>query len=479
MDNYACQFSRSARLVATLLYLAIGLLLILKIPDIVGYSFLGKYIYVVISYFVVTGIWLTYIYKYGFYIFEPSTIVLVITIITYSIEPLISIITDDTTIGGFEVFDGCYKATTIYMFATIIFMFFYYNTSYRRKQFVFFENFGWYRNINRKVHVQTLLILAYLFVLIGVGVSLIDLLMRGYDIEYIFSLGVSGEFSVGEESTGVFINLRYLMIPGFLYLDIYETRKWRTILLRAIVLACLLIRTTRWIVIVLLMSPIVLKYLRENRKVNYSRFVIYIVIFILIISGMQFTRSFVRDGLGAANASWNNFDLMYIWSAFSGNFDLYKTLYGAVSYFPDKHFYTLGQQMIVLTLVTCIPRSIWSNKPVSIIDSVLKPYFMGQESVRGHWAYAQLTEFYIEFGIIGVMICMAIFGRLCAGIRNMYVNNRDIHDYVLAAFLFPMLMQFVIRGYMPINFWALFFMLIPVWIMRLLNLGDKYEQQNY
>ena len=104
---------------------------------------------------------------------------------------------------------------------------------------------------------------------------------------------------------------------------------------------------------------------------------------------------------------------------------------------------------------------------------------MGQESVRGHWAYAQLTEFYIEFGIIGVMICMAIFGRLCAGIRNMYVNNRDIHDYVLAAFLFPMLMQFVIRGYMPINFWALFFMLIPVWIMRLLNLGDKYEQQNY
>ena len=40
-------------------------------------------------------------------------------------------------------------------------------------------------------------------------------------------------------------------------------------------------------------------------------------------------------------------------------------------------------------------------------------------------------------------------------------------------------MQFVIRGYMPINFWALFFMLIPVWIMRLLNLGDKYEQQNY
>ena len=113
MDNYACQFSRSARLVATLLYLAIGLLLILKIPDIVGYSFLGKYIYVVISYFVVTGIWLTYIYKYGFYIFEPSTIVLVITIITYSIEPLISIITDDTTIGGFEVFDGCYKALGI------------------------------------------------------------------------------------------------------------------------------------------------------------------------------------------------------------------------------------------------------------------------------------------------------------------------------------------------------------------------------
>lgn len=480
MDNYAGRFSGVAKLTAVLIYFVIGLLLVFQMPSKLEISYTQEYVYVLTSYFIVTGIWIAYIFKFGFYIFEPSTMVLGITIITYSIEPLISIIMGDTTIEGFRVFGGCFKATTIYMLGAVAFMIFYYNT-YRKKRFVLANKV--IRNTssggNTKFRLKLLLILAYVFVLIGVGVSLIDLLMRGYSIEYIFSWGVGGDFSTGEESTGVFINLRYLMIPGFLYLDIYEKKKWRTLVLRIIVLACLLIRTTRWIVIVLLLSPIVLKYLREKKKVNYSKMLIYVVAFILIIAGMQFTRSFVRDGAGASGASWSEFGLMDIWVAFSGNFDLYKTLYGAVTYFPNKHFYTMGQQMIVLTLVTCIPRSIWPGKPVSIIDSVLKPYFMGQGAVRGHWAYAQLTEFYIEFGIIGVIVCMAVFGRLCAAIRNMYVNPKDIHDYILAAFLFPMLMQFVIRGYMPINFWALFFMLVPIWIMRLLNLGDKYEQQNH
>lgn len=486
MDNYAGQFSKNGKIVATILYFVLGLYLTFKTPEDV--TFFGEYIFVLLSYFIVAGAWLACIYKFGFYIFEPSTMVLGITIITFSIQPLISILTNDTTIMGFSVFDGCYKATTIYILAALTFMFVYYNSSYGRLGFVFGRQYSrstysdqndYNKRINSDDNEYTnssaLVFLAYIFVIIGVGVSLMDLLMRGYSLDYIFSWGTSGDFSAGEESTGVFINLRYLMIPGFLYLDVYEKRKLLPTLLRIVVLACLLIRTTRWIVIVLLMSPIVLKYLREQKKVNYSKLIFYIVLFALIVGGMQFTRGFVRDGAGAAVASWNEFDLMYIWGAFSGNFDLYKTLYGAVTYFPDEHFYTLGQQMILLTLVTCIPRSIWPGKPVSIIDSVLKPYFMGEGSVRGHWAYAQLTEFYVEFGVLGVIICMGIFGKLCASIRNMYVSPRSIHDYILAAFLFPMLMQFVIRGYMPINFWALYFMLIPVWIMKFFNLGEKYE----
>lgn len=126
----------------------------------------------------------------------------------------------------------------------------------------------------------------------------------------------------------------------------------------------------------------------------------------------------------------------------------------------------MGQQLIYLTLVTCIPRAIWPNKPVSIIDSQLKPYFMGNGAVRGAWAYAQLTEFYIEFGIAGVVICMGVFASFCKFLKKCTFQPKNIHELVMVATFYPMLMQLVIRGYMPINFWAIFFMMIPITVIR-------------
>ena len=92
---------------------------------------------------------------------------------------------------------------------------------------------------------------------------------------------------------------------------------------------------------------------------------------------------------------------------------------------------------------------------------------MGEGAVRGHWAYAQMTEFYIEFGIIGVIICMYLFGRFCKYLRQLPLpSNRTVHGVVVASFFFPMLMQLVIRGYTPLNFWPIVFILIPVFIMK-------------
>ena len=87
---------------------------------------------------------------------------------------------------------------------------------------------------------------------------------------------------------------------------------------------------------------------------------------------------------------------------------------------------------------------------------------MGQGSIDGAWAYAQLTEFYIEFGIIGTLFLFGLFAKLCLWLKKKAIIPRTYHDLVIASFMFPMLMQLVIRGYLPINFWALFFMTIPI-----------------
>lgn len=450
---------RQTRITVLIGYFLIGFLFSLKIFNVES-SYTWNYMFVLFSYFVVTGVWLSYLFRYGFYIFSPVTMVAVLTIITFSIEPMISMLTDDTLLSGKYVYNGCIKATIVYIVGMVAFLWVYYN------------NFSFGKNISSKISDEwdgdyykntTMLVLAYVFVFIGLGVSVLDLLKQGFSLQYILSAGTQGSYDASEDSVGVFINLRYFMMPGFLYLDVYSERKLPKNILRFVAIMCFFLRNKRWIIILLILAPIALHYYKEKRKPPIKLIFLVAVIFGVAIGAMQFMRGISHS---VSDIDWSEFGLIDIWKGVAGNFDLYKTLYAAVTYFPDQHFYTMGQQMIYLTIVTCIPRAIWPNKPVSIIDRELKVYFMGQGAVQGAWAYAQMTEFYIEFGWIGVVVCMILFSCFCKYLRRCYIEPQNIHDLIISSMMFPMLMQMVIRGYTPNNFWPIFFMILPVFVMK-------------
>ena len=102
------------------IYLLIGILLSLSKNT----QYLStEYNFILTAYFITGGAWGLCIYKKNIYIFEPATIVLGLTIITYAVAPLISINTNDLTINGFYVFDGCVEATIIYILAFCLFLF--------------------------------------------------------------------------------------------------------------------------------------------------------------------------------------------------------------------------------------------------------------------------------------------------------------------------------------------------------------------
>lgn len=453
------KIKKNTQVIILLLYIVIGMSFVFQMGK-VDSQYTPEYIVVLISYFLMVGIWILCICKFGFYLFEPITMVVGLTILTFSIEPMISMITNDTLLAGFNVYDGCVKATLIYMIALTFFFFVYYSRfSFGEKCYRNDLN-TWNGDYKKS---EKLMALAYMFTVIGVAVSLVDLIKQGFSLQYILSLGSGGSFDAKEESIGVFINLRYMMLPGFLYLDLYSDKKIIKNFLRIIAVACMFMRNKRWIIVLIILSPIALHYIQNKKKPSAKIMLSTALFMALLIGAMQYMRGMSTS---ISSVDWSSFNLLSIWKAFSGNFDLYKTLYAAVVYFPDEHFYTLGQQLVYLTLVTCIPRAIWPNKPVSIIDSQLKPYFMGNGAVRGAWAYAQLTEFYIEFGIVGVVICMCIFADFCKFLKKCTFQPKNIHELVMAATFYPMLMQLVIRGYMPINFWAMFFMMIPITVIR-------------
>lgn len=442
------------------LYLTVGLVFLLKLPNGLTVKEMTSYLFVLASYFIVGFIWIVQIDKHGFFIFEPATMVIGLTFITFSVEPMISVIQGDLGIGSFYVFDGCKKATIIYMIAILIFMFGYYNGSNFMEQK---EDDGTIYQNDRIQHLA-LVIWCGAFIL-----QVVDLISNGYSLNYIFSLGSSGALeNVEDGGLGIFGNIRYFMVTALLYLDVYSKNKKSVWILRMLSVLLSVLRGYRWIVVIYILSPIVLYAYMKRKSPKMKTIIVLICTLAIIIGAMQFVRTSLREGNGIGNYNEEaQFNLAYIWGAFQGNFDLYKSLYGAVTYFPEQQFYTMGQQMILLTIATIIPRSIWPSKPYSVIDTVYKPHFMGNDAVRGHWAYAQISEFYIEFGVTGVIICMYLFGRFCKFLRELPLyENRTVHDVVVASFFFPMLMQLVIRGYMPLNFWPIIFILIPVFFMK-------------
>lgn len=457
--------------VILLMHMFIGIVFILKIPDFLTGMQTINYMCVLFSYYFVGMLWLYYIKKYGFYIFEHANMVMVITFISFSIEPMVSMIQNDMGIGYFYVFEGCIKATIIYVIAMFFFLYAYYKKSNYK---CLYQQEDFHSDIVIKDKIVRW---AFVIWCVGFFVQVIDLISNGYSIGYIFSIGTRGTMSSTEDGgLGIFGNIRYFMITALLYLYVYSDNKKIVWILRILSIMLSALRGYRWIIVVYLLSPLVVNSYISRKSPKRKNVIIIALALILMVGGLQFVRVSLKAGQGFSNHSDAEFNFAYIWGAFQGNFDLYKTLYGAVVYFPKQHFYTLGQQMVYLALVTIIPRAVWSNKPYSVIETIYKPYFMGNDAVRGAWAYAQLTEFYIEFGIIGVVVCMYIFGKLCRLLyRTAFNNNRTIHGVVLSATMFPMLMQFIIRGYMPLNLWPTVIILLPVIFMKLFVSNKKLD----
>lgn len=467
------KISNHAKIIILLIYIFIGIALALAANAPQCYNLSTECLVIIISFFFTGGAWIYYIFQNGFYIFEPSTIVLGLTLVSYTIAPIISIYNNDLTINGFPVFNGCIKASILYDISFSLFLYFYYHhfQTYRKNSY---DKKRDYTSFPPRIK-RIIILMCFLFCFISISICLINLIKKGFSINYILSLGSQGNLEQTEEDIGAIINLRYLMVSSFLYLDLLCTSKkdkFLILTLRIIAIACLFATNKRWLIIILILSPIVLKFVFARKSPHTKNIIIVGLLLFFINGAMQYMRYYSTTSI--TNVDWSYLNFKELWKGVSGNFDLYKTLYAAVEFFPNKHSHTLGQQMIYLTLVTCIPRSIWPEKPISILEE-LKLYFMGQGSIDGAWAYAQFTEYYVEFGFIGLFILFSMFGLYCRWLKQKTNNFKSYNDLVLVAFMYPMLMQLVIRGYMPINFWSIFFMMIPVFFIK--KITKKYEKE--
>ena len=110
-----------------------------------------------------------------------------------------------------------------------------------------------------------------------------------------------------------------------------------------------------------------------------------------------------------------------------------------------------------------IPRVIWPGKPDALQKMVVTTA-VSETAAQSGMAFVNLGEFYFEFGILGCIVSMFLFGVLSRYLRRIAKINSD--GLICYSMLLPTCIQLVARGYIPSNFYLIVFLCLPTLIIR-------------
>lgn len=441
-------------------------IIILMIITIFNYEFAGKYaeeyLFVTVSMFVYL-IYNFFLFSFGkFYIFEPISLVFLLYLFIFFIDPLINIITNNTACMGYEVMSGCKKTTWIFVVSYIAFTIGYY--SKKKIIFSFGQNVN---NINWENSARSIELYATVIWVLSFVFGCIELVSKGMSMSYFLTLGLTGEIEnmYATSAFGFLGNFRFSMISAWLYLFVCNRRSLKTKVCGLLTLEYFILRGFRHSLFVLIFSPIIYAYVRERKKPRARVLVLLFTITVIVMGIMQFARGALRSG---GSVDWSTFDMSIFVEAIQGNCDVYKTFYGMVEVVPKRLEYQWGKECIVSVVTMIVPRSIWPSKPIAPIITNLH-MFCGALAADSGYAMPNISEYYLDFGIVGCIIGLYLFGIVLKRMKYLYIEKRaSNHSLILYSVMFPALLQVVLRGYSPSYLYLLLFYAFPIILIKFL-----------
>ena len=403
--------------------------------------------------------------RFSFYIFEPISLVFVLYLFIFFVDPLINISTFETDCMGHEVMRGCETATWIFFFSYICFLFGYYGVFRKNIKIVDIYKAEERRGKENSWSHSKVEKVALVIWIISFAFGCIELVSKGMSLSYFLTLGLRGQIEnlYADSVFGFLGNFRFSMITAWVYLFVCNRKSILTIICGILTLEYFILRGFRHSLFVVIFAPIIYSFIKNKKTPKLRSLVIMAAIVVLVMGGMQFVRGSLREG---TSVNWSTFDTSIFVDAIQGNCDVYKTFYGMVEVVPSKLSYQLGKASIVSVITMIIPRKIWPSKPVSPIITNLH-VFCGEQAAKSGYAMPNISEYYLDFGPIGCCICLFIFGKLLQKLKGNYVlRTYDKHGLILYAILFPALLQVVLRGYSPSYVFLLLFYVLPVILIK-------------
>jgi len=156
-------------------------------------------------------------------------------------------------------------------------------------------------------------------------------------------------------------------------------------------------------------------------------------------------------------------------------FGYWDNLLYVLNYYPERQGFYYGHTIIEDLYGILIPRKIWKNKPTLYgSDRVLNDLNPAWLNIGHHDAVSSLGSGYAEFGLIGALMTMFIFGLVYRSIYEYFIkvhSNSIISSAVYTIFLFniPKMLRGSISNIFILAMW--FFPLI--YIIRYLSKSKK------
>lgn len=455
----------SQKLAIGLIYIIVFIMLFSKFfsltleIDKINYSIL------LLSYLICGAIFISTIFKKTYYIFEPYTIVSLLYIAIMIYRPCIDIYNGNYYRFGIYVMDGCLNATIIF---TISFIFFSigYNYSFVNKKNNIEERKGRPLSDYTKCYSKKIKIISLILFIIGFLSAIIFYKTSGYNpLAFLKNINQSENMYLYDSKFKFLAKISYIMIIPWIIICKFDKSKILKFTTTIAMFTIFLIGGSRYIIVITVLAYITLPYIVERKSFKFKKAIILFLILLIFSDIIAYTRVGTRTGKSIDFMKIS--EMVEITDVFDSDLTIYKPFYCVVNSIPKNLPHQYGKGLIGYSIFSFFPRFLFPWK--SNFDNMAKiiSIVMNETAMKAGLAMPNVGEYYLEFGLIGCIVFMYIFGIICRKMKSLYLNNKNsINEIILYSVLCPFLMQIVCRGYLAVQLNTLIFIVLPYYLLK-------------
>lgn len=417
-----------------------------------------EYLTICIIYFCVIFLYIYALSKCKYFdFFHPIHILTWLYLCLFIFTPLTFINLNMTLCHGVDVMKGCIKGSIVFLLGYIGYIIGY---TYNKINITNLCSIKIPQYCNSPRFKKICLIIW------GIGFcgQIIFLTLSGKSFIYILTLSGAGEASkVINSNIGALNNFSFLMIYPWLLICLINFKLRLKLIISYLTFASFFIIGARFIFIIMCFSFLIC--LKKVKKIEFSFFKLSIILFCLLCFSAYLgdTRRSIDHG------TQKELDLSATRLAYvlQSNFDIYQIHYSVVEHYPDKYDFDYGGHMFGDTFTFWIPRFLWPDKPKvgeQVAGKMIRNT-VGDAGVKAAMAWPNLTEYYCDFGTIGVFTIMLLLGILTRKSLK-YYYGQNFFNLILYAIFVPLIFQIITRGYTPQNTGLIIFILLPHFLIN-------------